>query len=344
MGSPTASETHRKLTTVFTADVQSYSRLMEADEEGTLATLKLYRAAMSRLIESRGGRVINTWGDGVFAEFPSVVEAVRAAIDIQTDLAQRNAGRPAEARMQFRIGINLGDVIVDNDDLYGDGVNVAARLQASAPPGGVVVSNTVYDQVRYKLAVGFQFLGDLTVKNINHEVPSYAVLVGERPRGAGHKRRPRPAATQPGSDRHPRQPHHAASTGRNGPLWPAPNTRAAADPHERRRSRLKTLGVVAALLIAINMVANAGGFWAAWPLLAIAVLAGLVWAEGLATPARWRASLLIVAAGIVGVNALSWDGHAWAVWPLLVIGVVLALGWARHIDPGAHDDHRPQGG
>ena len=97
---------------------------------------------------------------------------------------------------------------------------------------------------------------------------------------------------------------------------------------------MKTLGVLAACLIAINMVANAGGFWAAWPVLAIAVLAGLV----------WRAGLLIVAAGIVGVNALSWDGHAWAVWPLLVIGVVLALGWARHIDPGAHDDHRPQGG
>src|SRR4051812_9496487 len=128
-------ETRRKLTTIFSADVQDYTRMMGADEEGTLATLKRYRDAMGRLIESYGGRVINTWGDGLIAEFPSVVEAVRAAIDIQNELAGLNAARPADGRMQFRIGINLGDVIVEGDDIYGDGVNIAARLQSSAAPG-----------------------------------------------------------------------------------------------------------------------------------------------------------------------------------------------------------------
>ena len=128
------SVTQRKLTTIFSADVQGYSRLMEADEEGTLATLKQYRDAMARLIDAHGGRVVNTWGDGLIAEFPSVVEAVRAAIDVQNELAEHNAGRSDATRMLFRIGINLGDVIVEGDDIYGDGVNIAARLQSRPRP------------------------------------------------------------------------------------------------------------------------------------------------------------------------------------------------------------------
>ena len=337
MGSPTKSDTYRKLTTVFTADVQSYSRLMEADEEGTLATLKLYRDAMSRLIESHGGRVINTWGDGVFAEFPSVVEAVRAAVDIQNDLAQRNAGRPTETRMQFRIGINLGDVIVDGDDLYGDGVNVAARLQATSAPGGIVISNTVYDQVRYKLTVGFAFLGDLAVKNIDHEIPSYAVLIGENAHAPHHTQRSEDAGARPGPDHHRRQGDDTVRATRGAPLWPAPaplETADRADTRRKRLSRLAVLGVVAVFLVAVNLVEDAGDFWAAWPLLGIAMLAGFVWARGLATPARWRAGVLVLAAGFVGANALDWNGHPWAVWPVLVLGLILALSWARHIDPG----------
>src|SRR5262249_97306 len=107
------------------------------------------------------------------------VEAVRAAIDVQNELAARNAGRPTAARMVFRIGINLGDVIVEGDDIYGDGVNVAARLQTQAEPGGIVISNTVYDQVPNNLTVSFKFLGNLLVKNIAEDIPSYAVKVGE---------------------------------------------------------------------------------------------------------------------------------------------------------------------
>ena len=176
------STANRKLTTVFSADVHGYSRLMEADEEGTFATLKVYRDAMGRLIASHGGRVVNTWGDGVIAEFPSVVAAVRAAVDVQNELAGHNAGKPDESCMRFRIGINLGDVIVDGEDIYGDGVNIAARLQAAAEPGGILISNTVYDQVRNKLAVGFEFLGNLAVKNLDESVPSYSVRIGDQQR------------------------------------------------------------------------------------------------------------------------------------------------------------------
>ena len=128
-------DTRRKLTTIFSADVQDYTRLMRADEEGTLATLKRYRDAMTRLIEAHDGRVINTWGDGLIADCPSVVEALRAAIDAQNELAGYNARSKDDAQMLFRIGINLGEVITEDDDIYGDGVNVAARLQASAPAG-----------------------------------------------------------------------------------------------------------------------------------------------------------------------------------------------------------------
>src|SRR5215510_8051136 len=200
------SATQRKLTTIFSADVQGYSRLMETDEERTLTTLKQYRDAMGRLIMSHGGRVVNTWGDGLLAEFPSVVEAVRAAIDVQNELAARNAGRSTATRMVFRIGINLGDVIVEGDDIYGDGVNIAARLQTQAEPGGVVISNTVYDQVRNKVAVGFQFLGNLSVKNIEEGVPSYAIQIGDKPAEAasaqpmpqfGRNPRPAPEPVQP---------------------------------------------------------------------------------------------------------------------------------------------------
>ena len=319
MGSMTTDGTCRKLTTIFTADVQSYSRLMEADEEGTLRTLKHYRGAMQRLIESHGGRVINTWGDALFAEFASVVEAVRAAVDIQNDLAQRNAGLAAETRMQFRIGINLGDVIVDGGDIYGDGVNIAARLQAVAPPGGVVISNTVYDHVRNKLPVGFEFLGDLTVKNIDHEVPSYVLLIGEGQTAADRG---------PASSRRPTEPQHANRD--RGPEEPTKVT--PEDRSDGQRRTLAKLGVFSAALVAINLLTDPREFWAVWPILGVAVAFGFSWSRGLPQRLRKRARLLILAGGVTGVNALTWNGDFWAVWPLLVLGVIMALDWVRHLD------------
>jgi adenylate cyclase len=173
----------RRLTTVLCADVQGYSRLMEADEAGTLQTLRRYRTAMAALIERHDGRIVNTWGDAVIAEFPSVVEAVQCAIETQQELSTQDPDLPEAQRMRFRIGINLGDVMVDGADIYGDGVNVAARLQEMADPGGILISGPVYDQVHNKLSVGFEYLGRQEVKNVATPVTSYRVTTADKTEG-----------------------------------------------------------------------------------------------------------------------------------------------------------------
>ncbi len=166
----------RRLTTVLCADVYGYSRLMEADETGTLAALQRHRTAMTRLVARHDGRIVNTWGDAVIAEFPSVVEAVQCAIETQQEVAGDASAPSPAGPMRFRIGINLGDVMIDGDDIYGDGVNIAARLQELADPGGIVISGPVYDQVRNKLSVGFDYLGQQPMKNVA-PVTSYRVAV-----------------------------------------------------------------------------------------------------------------------------------------------------------------------
>jgi adenylate cyclase len=170
----------RRLTTVLCADVQGYSRLMEADEAGTLQTLRRYRTAMAALIERHDGRIVNTWGDAVIAEFPSVVEAVQCAIEIQQELSTQDPHLPEAQRLRFRIGINLGDVMVDGSDIYGDGVNIAARLQELADPGGILISGPVYDQVHNKLSIGFEYLGRQAVKNVATPVTSYRVTTADK--------------------------------------------------------------------------------------------------------------------------------------------------------------------
>ena len=145
----------RKLTTIFCADAVQYGALMAADEDGTLARLQEYRDLMNEQFARFEGREINTWGDAIIAEFDSVVEAVRCAVEIQTALGSRNAMLPDDTKLQFRIGINLGDVIHQGDNIYGDGVNVASRLEALADPGGIMVSKSVHDFAARQLAVGF---------------------------------------------------------------------------------------------------------------------------------------------------------------------------------------------
>jgi adenylate cyclase len=163
----------RKLAAILSADVKGFSRLMEADEEGTLSTLKTYRAIIDRLISRHDGRIVGTAGDSVLAEFASPVEATRCVVEIQKALARSNAELPSDRRVEFRIGINLGDVIVEGTDLFGDGVNVAARLQALADPGRVFISGGLYDQIKTKLPLGFEFLGERKVKNIAEPVRIY---------------------------------------------------------------------------------------------------------------------------------------------------------------------------
>src|SRR6516165_896689 len=177
MWSMTEDKVKRRLTTVLCADVHGYSRLMGADEAGTLGTLRRYRSAIARLVERHDGRIVNTWGDAVIAEFASVVEAVQCAVEIQKEISDQDSDPPHAHQMRFRIGINLGDVMVDGSDIFGDGVNIAARLQELAEPGGVVVSASVYDQVHNKLSVGFDCLGQQQMKNVA-PVISYRVTMG----------------------------------------------------------------------------------------------------------------------------------------------------------------------
>ena len=165
----------RKLAAIFSTDVAGYSRLMGDDEEATIRTLTAYRALISSLIQQYRGRVIDSPGDNLLAEFASVVDAVRCAVEIQHELKVKNDELPEHRQMRFRIGINLGDVIVEGERLYGDGVNIAARLESLAIPGGICISGAVYDQVKNKLALSYEDLGAQAVKNIAEPVRVYRV-------------------------------------------------------------------------------------------------------------------------------------------------------------------------
>ena len=172
----------RKLAAILSADVVGYSRLMADDQEATVRTLTAYREQIGALVREHRGRVADFSGDNFLAEFPSALDAVQCAVEIQRVLRARNADLPDERKMQFRIGAHLGDVAVDGERIYGDGVNIAARLEALAAPGGICISATVHEQVRNKLAVGYDDLGDQTVKNIPDQVHVYSVdLEGARP-------------------------------------------------------------------------------------------------------------------------------------------------------------------
>jgi len=177
----------RKLTAILSADVKGYSRLMGEDEAQTVKTITAYREVMSTLIKQHRGRVIDSPGDNLLAEFASVVDAVQCAVAVQKEFHARNAELPENRRMVFRIGINLGDVIQEGDRIYGDGVNIAARLESLADPGGICVSKTAFDQIETKLPLGYEYLGDQTVKNIAKPVGAYRVLMEPRVTVAGEK-------------------------------------------------------------------------------------------------------------------------------------------------------------
>jgi len=173
----------RKLTAVLSADAVGYSRLMSENEAATVKTIASYREIMSSLIKQHRGRVVDSPGDNVLAEFSSVVDAVQCAVAMQNEFQARNAELEKNRQMQFRIGINLGDVIDEDDRIYGDGVNIAARLESLADPGGICVSKTAFDQIETKLPLGYEYLGEQSVKNIPKPVGAYRVLM--KPDAAG---------------------------------------------------------------------------------------------------------------------------------------------------------------
>ena len=168
----------RKLAVILAADAEGYTRLMRAAEEPTLETLTEYRAIIDGLIARHEGRIFGTAGDNVVAEFGSAVEAIRCAVSIQEELAARNAELPDERKLRFRIGIHLGDVMAKGDDLFGDGVNVAARLEGLAEPGGICVSGSVFDQIKHKLSFSFEDIGPQQVKNVAEPVPAFRIVPG----------------------------------------------------------------------------------------------------------------------------------------------------------------------
>ena len=172
-------ERRRHLAALLSADVVGYSRLMTDDEQATVATLEQYRAAMAALVAQHEGRVVNAVGDNLLAEFHSVVDAVASSIDIQRELARRNQALPEPRRMRWRIGVNLGDIMVDGDDVYGDGINIAARLEGMAEPGAICISGTVHEQIRGKIACDPEDLGDQNLKNIEYPVRVFRIRVAE---------------------------------------------------------------------------------------------------------------------------------------------------------------------
>jgi adenylate cyclase len=184
----------RKLTAILSADVEGYSRLMGDDEEATVRTLTSYREVLTTLVQQHNGKVLDSPGDNLLAEFVSVVDAVHCGVAVQKEIKARNDELPESRKMQFRIGINLGDVIEEADRIYGDGVNIAARLEGLADPGGICISKTAFDHIESKLPYGYDFIGDQTVKNIAKPVGAYRILMDPRVTVSGKSVDKKPAA------------------------------------------------------------------------------------------------------------------------------------------------------
>ncbi|WP_225768222.1 adenylate/guanylate cyclase domain-containing protein [Inquilinus sp. Marseille-Q2685] len=230
------SQPERRLTAILCADVVGYSRLVGRDETGTLARLDEARGILRNAIEGQGGRVFNLAGDGLLAEFPSALAAVQAAITAQDKLGVWAEGQPEDDRMRLRIGVNLGDVVVNGGDLLGDGVNVAARLQALAQPGGICLSGAVYDQVRGRIEIGFADLGPRAMKNIADPVRVYALRIG-------------PDAQRVGS------------------MAPPAEVPQQSSPFDGFRRRLLGYLLILALLLVINLMTSPDYLWVRWPAL-----------------------------------------------------------------------------
>lgn len=293
-----SSKVQRKLTTILAADAEGYSRGMEADEVGTFAELHAAREVFGAAIERHGGRIANTAGDGLIADFPSVVEAVECAIELQRELGERNAER-VDA-LHFRIGIHLGDVMVDGRDLLGEGVNLAARLQSMAEPGGILISQQVFDQVHSKLSVRFDYVGERRPKNFSHAVGVYEVQRGPRLNVFEERRQPR------------------------GEDAPAPQPPKPTDIRHRTIRDAQFFGGLFVILLAINF-ASGLPFWVQYPGIVLLALFA-VRAAPLVAPSWMSRQLtrLLVLIGALGLlNIVTWDGSPWA----LIVGAALIAVW-----------------
>jgi class 3 adenylate cyclase len=244
----------RKLAAILSADVKEYSRLMRENETATVQTVTEYRQVMAALIEQHHGRVVDSVGDNLLAEFASVVDAVQGAVAIQKEVSARNARLPENRRMLFRIGINLGDLVVEGDRIYGDGVNIAARLEGIADPGGICISRTAFDQIEDKLPLGYEYLGEKSVKNSPKPIRAYKVVFEppekERSRfKRKHKRRDKKSKRK----QHQEKDQHPEGT-----------RSKRQDINLFYQHRRIYAGVIALLFI-INILTWPGLFWFHWP-------------------------------------------------------------------------------
>ena len=313
----TEEKIHRKLTAIFSADVVGYSRLMRDDELATIAVLSEYRELMSDLIIQHKGRVIDTPGDNMLAEFSSVVDAVQSAVAIQRELKVRNEKLSNNRKMEFRIGINIGDVVQENGRIYGDGVNIAARLEKIAQPGGICISRSAYDQIESKLPFGYDYLGEQTAKNIDKPLYAYRVILDPEDSKSEKQRKDSTRAEREKPDKNDSSIHRPSS-GADNPLLVAIDRiksliqDAADDPQLRKAiNRLKlniqdlpgdmakdpakreetirgllkskqvkfTLGF-GVVMLAINAFTSFGSWWFQYPLLFAGLLSYLTWIKG----------------------------------------------------------------
>jgi len=253
-----SSTVQRKLTTILCADVTGYSRLMEHNEEGTLAALKLARELFATELEEYSGRLINMTGDAIIADFTSVVQAVQCAVSIQDKLADLWTQNRDTVPLYFRMGLNLGDVIIDGDDIFGDGVNIAARLEGLAPSGGICISGTVYDHVKGKFPARFTYLGEKQVKNIEDAISVYSLQLGTDTENASEATAPTPPTN--------RKSQSAADVEADD---------AALQKQVKQQAvfyrRCLIMGSITLFLFIINIVTSPGYLWFIWATLPMAL-------------------------------------------------------------------------
>jgi len=312
-------EVQRRLAAILAADVAGYTRLMEANEDTTISA---WWAARKDVIDPTvgryRGRIVKHTGDGFLAEFPTATEAVQCAISMQTDLVAIHSKTPKDRRFAFRMGINLGEIVADKDDIYGEGVNLAARLEALAEPGGICISEDIYRQVRNKLSINFEYLGEKSLKNITEVEPVYHVSFGKKRRGSFSEK-------VRGKDRDVRKNQN--------------QTQNHINPHsEEDRDRLlrhvKVLGAIWATLVVID-ISTGPGIWAHWPGIVIATILGIetvfLYVSG------WRKRMIacgaVIISGATLINLITWSGYAWVLWPvglLIVIEFIRRTGFASN--------------
>ena len=308
-----STKVQRKLTTILAADAAGYSRAMEMDEVKAFDALRSARSVFSKFIERHDGRIVNTAGDGLIAEFPSVVEAVQCAIEVQQELGGHSNDQ--DDTMRFRIGIHLGDVMIDGTDLLGEGVNLAARLESMAEPGGVLISQQVYDQVQHKLTIGFEYLGEKRPKNFTEDVSVYRLSLGN------------PALnTAPIMAKIQAQPSVERSTEKSEREQPFREQSAGEDLRSRIVRRIKWYGVLLAVLFVVNLTTGSP-LWAHWPGLVVLTLIALQ-ATPLFVKGWFKLStvrLAVIVAALAIVNLFTWTGYPWVLWPAAALITIESL-------------------